>query len=796
MLLCCFREPKKASKATDGRSRKGNRRRQRDCSDDHVAMDEIIASGSDADVAIMSAKPINGNNNRHRRKRSSATSPMDTSSALSSSPPEAGEVMLAPVTFHGQPPSSGRNTRHSVSSYNSERSLSQQFRPPSRDGSDRRDKERAPLARDAKRLMKQRSQESFKLQQQQQSATSIPYIDASPPAKSLLPEATTSTTSTPHHQIGGSNNKSCQNATSTPNLPTTTPVHQPSLARQQQQVPVSMVKKQSDSSLASPNNNNSLLNGSSNQLSRAEERIQGRGMSRSNASYGIQQLLQDQITREERESQARQLEKEVKASVAKVSAAYEERLSATRAEHNLKMQQMLRDKTTAVNNARNTFETELKRQLTTFEKDLHELRCKHNAEVDKMDLQYKMMGKEREERYQEIIAQYAARDQAWQAEKEEVLAEIQRLKEEANRFIAVLSQEEDGEKSDELLSPTKRQSLTREVESLQLVVEMRTAELHKLREERTRHLQQLEELEQTRAQLAKATARVEDLAAQLAEKTELERQLSLEKSQLENFYETESKNKARMSMQVEELQWRIKHNLELPATQLFSPNNWSTTDDDDCSPMSCPANGIPEAKMLKMECHMNNNVTDVWHKDEEAQTRGESLKEDSNKNLDVSMPNKQTRPTSLTGITGHTVSNDSEDSLDGHQDQEEVLQNGKYEEEEDDEEEEEKNDESKNDSDDAGLSDEGLGDITSEASNSPQPPHHDPGTDAFSDTKAKKSSSEPPQKQHKTVCDNENNVEAEEAVTNNNPVSSPCDERVPSRIPFSVKQKHQQTNNM
>jgi hypothetical protein len=49
-----------------------------------------------------------------------------------------------------------------------------------------------------------------------------------------------------------------------------------------------------------------------------------------------------------------------------------------------------------------------------------------------------------------------------------VLAEIQRLKEEANRFISILAEEDDPEKANELLSPGKRQSLTREVESLQV----------------------------------------------------------------------------------------------------------------------------------------------------------------------------------------------------------------------------------------------------------------------------------------------------------------------------------------
>ena len=49
---------------------------------------------------------------------------------------------------------------------------------------------------------------------------------------------------------------------------------------------------------------------------------------------------------------------------------------------------------------------------------------------------------------------------------QDILSEIQRLKEEANRFIAILAKEE--EDADENLSPARRQTLTREVESLQV----------------------------------------------------------------------------------------------------------------------------------------------------------------------------------------------------------------------------------------------------------------------------------------------------------------------------------------
>ena len=46
-----------------------------------------------------------------------------------------------------------------------------------------------------------------------------------------------------------------------------------------------------------------------------------------------------QICKEEQENQAKLIEKEVKAAVAKVTASYEERLSSIRAENSLKIQQ-------------------------------------------------------------------------------------------------------------------------------------------------------------------------------------------------------------------------------------------------------------------------------------------------------------------------------------------------------------------------------------------------------------------------------------------------------------------------
>ena len=52
---------------------------------------------------------------------------------------------------------------------------------------------------------------------------------------------------------------------------------------------------------------------------------------------------------------------------------------------------------------------------------------------------------------------------------------------------------------------------------------MRTQEIHRLREEQAKHLEQLEELDRTKSELAKMQAKVEDLQLQLERKRAAER---------------------------------------------------------------------------------------------------------------------------------------------------------------------------------------------------------------------------------------------------------------------------------
>ena len=75
----------------------------------------------------------------------------------------------------------------------------------------------------------------------------------------------------------------------------------------------------------------------------------------------------------------------------------------------------------------------------------------------------------------------------------------------------------------EQLSEGRKRTLKQEVESLQLVVEMRTTEVRRLREKQALMERQLEEFEMTRTELGKMKARVEDLQEQIANKSDTEK---------------------------------------------------------------------------------------------------------------------------------------------------------------------------------------------------------------------------------------------------------------------------------
>ena len=124
------------------------------------------------------------------------------------------------------------------------------------------------------------------------------------------------------------------------------------------------------------------------------------------------------------------------------------------------------------------------------------------------------------EQLNQSLKQIEHREMSWQRERADVLNEVQGLKAEANRMVKILAMDYEGEPCGEY----KRRSLSQEVHTLQLVVEMRSGEVRKIRDQLARATQQLEQAEIDKEKLKKATARMEDLEEQLKIKNQFERQ--------------------------------------------------------------------------------------------------------------------------------------------------------------------------------------------------------------------------------------------------------------------------------
>ena len=163
--------------------------------------------------------------------------------------------------------------------------------------------------------------------------------------------------------------------------------------------------------------------------------------------------------------------------------------------------------------------------ITNLNKEIALEKVKQKEEHEEVVRKLSVELKDKEGKIQEAFVEIEQREQSWQDEKEDVLREIQRLKAEASKMVSILA----AEYEEENLSEEKKRSLSAEVYSLQLVVEMRTAEVRGLREKLASSEQQLEDAAVTRNSLQKAHARIQYLKEQLKKKVEQERRAAAEK---------------------------------------------------------------------------------------------------------------------------------------------------------------------------------------------------------------------------------------------------------------------------
>lgn len=109
---------------------------------------------------------------------------------------------------------------------------------------------------------------------------------------------------------------------------------------------------------------------------------------------------------------------------------------------------------------------------------------------------------------------------------------------------------------------SKVQMLQDEVESLRCVLELKQSEISDLRKHNQELGRATDELPAAQMKISALESRVEDLQIQLKAKIEEEKELIQKNKHLQESYSHEVKNRNRLSLHNEELQWRLKQNSE------------------------------------------------------------------------------------------------------------------------------------------------------------------------------------------------------------------------------------------
>merc|ERR1719400_2621657 len=180
--------------------------------------------------------------------------------------------------------------------------------------------------------------------------------------------------------------------------------------------------------------------------------------------------------------------------------------------------------------------------------------------------------KERQKYAEEKRLRREETDKALERLKEEQEVQTLRVKEEEEKVRRVLEgkvteleaklrclEEAAGQGRDYRLATAqgKLTMLQQEIDSLKTVVDMRTTELHQLRAEKVRLEEKLEMFDHTQVAMKKLSAQVEDLKEQLGARADSEYALQEENRRLQAVVMRENCEKKRLSMENEQLSWKM-----------------------------------------------------------------------------------------------------------------------------------------------------------------------------------------------------------------------------------------------
>ncbi|XP_078682746.1 uncharacterized protein LOC144917066 isoform X3 [Branchiostoma floridae x Branchiostoma belcheri] len=170
--------------------------------------------------------------------------------------------------------------------------------------------------------------------------------------------------------------------------------------------------------------------------------------------------------------------------------------------------------------------------------EIEELKQQHQEQIDSLTTNFEKTRLSLEDQIETLNFQY------------------QRQKDKAQMFEEALNKDTDM-RVQAAITPYKH--LPAEVDSLKAVLDIKSQEVHDLRKRNMELDKQVSEIPDLKDKIKMLERKTEDMEAMLSIKSEFQRQMSTEHAQLRQQYEQQEYASKRLSMENEELQWKLRN---------------------------------------------------------------------------------------------------------------------------------------------------------------------------------------------------------------------------------------------
>ncbi|XP_071950599.1 uncharacterized protein [Antedon mediterranea] len=253
--------------------------------------------------------------------------------------------------------------------------------------------------------------------------------------------------------------------------------------------------------------------------------------------------------------------------------------------HSREMNELVTQQTEDIDLLHKRYKRELSDQSEQNHHLIELLKTKHNEEKTVISEEHEVVRKEMQNEFdiETEKKRMAAenRERQLQDDSFNLKFQCERLTQKSKMLEDVLQKDSD-EKLQAAIAQYK--DLPDEVESLKTVLELRNKDIHDLRRQKMELEKELEVIPEQEEKIKKYERRIEELTVIVGKKVDFERQLSSEHRALKESLDKQSTEKKRLSMENEELVWKLQQSecgspicLTPPTTRMTTPRSHSRT---------------------------------------------------------------------------------------------------------------------------------------------------------------------------------------------------------------------------